>query len=113
MKKNLIKWKEDEEERTFFLAKDCLSGSTTTFYCQHDGAVTVYSPRKTSRRNSKERVKIGHFCIARMKVCRDNLTNLVRVTYHPTRSHVCSPQDYLNHPLPQDLSSFIDCQLGE
>ncbi|XP_054265184.1 uncharacterized protein LOC128988036 [Macrosteles quadrilineatus] len=48
-----------------------------------------------------------------MKVCRNNLTDLVSVIYHPTHSHVCSPQDYLHHPLPQDLSSFINCQLGE
>ncbi|XP_054276739.1 uncharacterized protein LOC128995746 [Macrosteles quadrilineatus] len=80
---------------------------------EHDGAAKVHTPRKTSRRNSKGRVKIGHFCIAQMKVCRNNLTDLVSVIYHPTHSHVCSPQDYLHHPLPQDLSSFINCQLGE
>ncbi|KAK3918446.1 Sentrin-specific protease 1 [Frankliniella fusca] len=108
-----LTWKEKEEETTFsfFTAKKGQAHKNTKhYYCQHDGAGSTQ--RKTSRVNFKGRVKVGHFCMAKMKATVGSQTE-IHVQYYPTHSHVCKKEDMLHHALPAAMSKFIDEKLAE
>lgn len=108
-----LTWKEKEEEMTFsyFTARKGQSSKKIKhYYCQHDG--TANSQRKTSRVNNKGRVKVGHYCMAKMKVTVESQKEIT-VQYYPTHSHVCKKEDMLHHPLPAAMSKFIDEKLAE
>ncbi|KAJ1528131.1 hypothetical protein ONE63_008045 [Megalurothrips usitatus] len=112
-----LEWKEKEEESTFsfFTARKGQSESTAKhYYCQHDGSGKVHSMRKSSRKNSKGRIRVGHYCMAKMKVSVDvDNVEFVHVVYYPTHSHKCKKEDMLHHPLPAAMSKFIDEKLAE
>ncbi|KAK3925935.1 Sentrin-specific protease 1 [Frankliniella fusca] len=108
-----LTWKEKEEETTFsfFTAKKGQAHKNTKhYYCQHDGAGSTQ--RKTSRVNFKGRVKVGHFCMAKMKATVGSQKE-IHVQYYPTHSHVCKKEDMLHHALPATMSKFIDEKLAE
>lgn len=105
------KWKDAIQEETFsyFCQKSGQSSSRVKyFYCQHDGL--SHNERKTSRCNKKGRVKVGHHCIAKMQVWKDDY-GLINVNYEPTHNHVCSSADFVHQPVPQDLSMYINEKL--
>ncbi|KAK3931136.1 Zinc finger protein 875 [Frankliniella fusca] len=113
--KEFNSWKEAEEERTFSLysaKKGQAANSAKHFYCQHDGSGKPHSERKTSRRNNKGRIKVGHYCISKMAVRVDD-TQAVHVEYYPTHNHKCSKQDLVHHPLPEHMSRYIEEKLAE
>nr|XP_018908819.1 PREDICTED: uncharacterized protein LOC109038258 [Bemisia tabaci] len=109
-------WKEQEEENTFsyFTARRGQSSSSSRhFYCQHDGSGKLHGKqRKTSKRRNLPRIKVGHFCIAKIKMTVAN-DKTVNVVYHPTHSHSCKLEDQLHHPIPAAMSKFIDRKLAE
>ncbi|KAK3922642.1 Protein HIR1 [Frankliniella fusca] len=47
-----------------------------------------------------------------MKVCVSE-NNSVMVEYYPMHNHVCRPEDYVHHPLPDKMSRFINKKLAE
>lgn len=113
--KEFHSWKEAEEERTFsyYTAKKGQAASSSKhFYCQHDGSGKPHSARKTSRRNNKGCVKVGHYCISKMTVRVDE-TKAVHVEYYPTHNHKCSKEDFIHHPLPEYMSRYIDEKIAE
>ncbi|XP_052126459.1 uncharacterized protein LOC113211795 [Frankliniella occidentalis] len=106
------KWKTKEQEQTFsyFSQKSGQNASKIKYlYCQHDGS--SHNKRKTSRLNGKGRIKVGHYCIAMMKVWLDK-DRIINVIYFPSHSHVCSPQDFVHHPVSEDLNLFINEKLA-
>ncbi|KAJ1518909.1 hypothetical protein ONE63_011481 [Megalurothrips usitatus] len=107
-------WKEKEEQDTysyFTSRKGQASRRTKYFYCQHDGSGKQHSKRKTSRCNSRGRIKVGHVCIAKMTVRIES--EAVYLEYCPTHSHACKKEDIYHHPLPEAMSRFIDEKLAE
>jgi len=107
-------WKEQEEEATFsyyFQKKGQANAKIKHFYCQHDGSGKCHSERKTPRRNTKGRIKVGHFCISKMKVWK-NAESVIEVEYYATHNHVCSPEDFHHQPLPPSVDRFINKQLA-
>ncbi|KAK3924020.1 Zinc finger protein WIP2 [Frankliniella fusca] len=96
-------WKEQEEEATFSYycqKKGQRNATIKHFYCQHDGTGKCHSERKTTRRNSKGRIKVGHFCIAKMKVWKAE-DGMSKVDYYPTLNHICKAEDFHQQPLTE------------
>ncbi|XP_018896732.2 uncharacterized protein [Bemisia tabaci] len=110
-------WKEKEEESTFsyFSARTGQASKLVKhYYCQHDGPQKSHkklSPVSSKCRN-KGRVKVGHYCIAKIKVTVSQNKSVI-VDYYPTHSHVCKPKDTLHHPLPAAMSTYINERLAE
>ncbi|KAK3931041.1 DNA-binding protein Ikaros [Frankliniella fusca] len=112
--KEFNKWKENEEESTFsyFTARKGQKLSLVKhFYCQHDGSAKLHSARKTSKCNRKGRIKVGHFCIAKMTVRIEK--GAVHFEYYPTHNHMCRKEDLMHHPLPEEMSRYIDEKIAE
>lgn len=108
-------WKEKEEESTFsyFVAKKGQAVSRIKhFYCQHDGSGKLHSQRTGGKPNSKGRVKVGHYCIAKMKTWIDD-SNQVQVEYYPTHNHRLSKEDFVHHPLPNAMDRYITKKIAE
>lgn len=103
-----VSWKE-EEEKTLCLRFTQKRGKKDRqyiyYYCQHDGSDKLHFKKKTSRCNKKGRIKCGDFCIAKMKVKR-NEGGSVEVEYFPTHSHrYNSSTDFIHHALPESTSN--------
>uniref|UniRef100_A0A8D9BJ78 C2H2-type domain-containing protein n=1 Tax=Cacopsylla melanoneura TaxID=428564 RepID=A0A8D9BJ78_9HEMI len=105
-------WKEEEEESTFsyFVQHSGQHRRIKHFYCQHDGSSKPHSKRKSDAFKSK-RIKVGHICIAKMKVSTTE-SGSVHLEYYPTHSHRLSPQDLVHHPLPHDVNKLINEQIS-
>uniref|UniRef100_A0A8D8R8M3 MULE transposase domain-containing protein n=1 Tax=Cacopsylla melanoneura TaxID=428564 RepID=A0A8D8R8M3_9HEMI len=105
-------WKEQEEESTFsyFVQHSGQHRRIKHFYCQHDGSSKPHSKRKSDAFKSK-RIKVGHICIAKMKVSTTE-SGSVHLEYYPTHSHRLSPQDLVHHPLPHDVNKLINEQIS-
>lgn len=80
-------WKEKEEEKTFsYFTTRFGQGSRKTklFYCQHDGQQILYQRKGKTSPNTKGKVKVGHNCIAKIKIVLDD--NSISLDYYPTQS---------------------------